>query len=292
MTEVSASPSAGDLPPDQEDIIVADLPDYVPLHQSLVREFEKTSVIPSTPSKLIDDNIKTLMKNVKDYIDYVIDHDHLLDSENYQAFLSSQLSILEDLLKKKFELDILKNSIDSSKKEVYLRSNQEPDLSIDSLDYYQQSSNLQVGDLLQKEYEETKQQHLVSNSFQNILNSSNQYKFLRNTSLILKDPETSLPDTSSNDLEDLEVAGGKIALKDPISLNYFRDPVKSRKCNHVYEREHIVKSLESKRHCPIDGCEASISPNDLVPDELMQLRVKVYLARAKHKKPQSSFDRI
>lgn len=89
---------------------------------------------------------------------------------------------------------------------------------------------------------------------------------------LFKNPEDAIPDETEDD--ELNVSGGKISLKDPLTLNYFVKPVKSKRCNHVYEELSILLHLNTQRVCPISGCSAVLTRNDLILDKLMLIRIR------------------
>ncbi|GEQ72494.1 hypothetical protein JCM33374_g6181 [Metschnikowia sp. JCM 33374] len=82
------------------------------------------------------------------------------------------------------------------------------------------------------------------------------YQYLSNVGFVLENPEDPLPDDTTDD--ELAVSGGKISLKDPLSLDFFTEPVMSKTCKHVFEDKYIRQQLQGHAyiHCPITGCEA------------------------------------
>lgn len=268
---------------------VPDVPQYLPLHPTLFREFESSTTVSEKQLHTIDSLITTLMKNTKNFVNFSIENSYLLEESNdIDNYLQGQLKTLTNLLSQKHQLSVFKNSIDTSKAKIKHTQNNAPEISLDMLETYAISGELPLSERILYDYEETKAQH--SQSLDSVLQFNTDYNYLKNCSFILKNPEDSVPDDSVSG--DIEISGGKISLKDPISRNYFEDPWISRRCNHVYERKYVFRELANKRSCPVDGCNAVLDKNDLVPDDLMKLRVKVFLALEKNKKANLMVERL
>ncbi|XP_054712178.1 E3 SUMO-protein ligase NSE2-like [Uloborus diversus] len=60
---------------------------------------------------------------------------------------------------------------------------------------------------------------------------------------------------------------------DPLTKKTIEDPVKSRLCNHAYERSSIMKFLQKSRKCPYSGCHRVLRREDLVED--LELKKKL-----------------
>jgi len=78
--------------------------------------------------------------------------------------------------------------------------------------------------------------------------------------------------------DDLLVTETTESYKDPLTKLTIKDPVKSRTCNHSYERSTILKFLEKARKCPHSGCIHVLSRVDLMDD----LELKRKLLRIKN----------
>ncbi|SCV03291.1 LAMI_0H06986g1_1 [Lachancea mirantina] len=100
---------------------------------------------------------------------------------------------------------------------------------------------------------------------------------------ILQDPQSVIPD-DNNTNDEIKVEGGQIELKCPISQDFFRQPLISRKCGHVVDAEPLRMHFERLRsagrpvECP-QGCQRTISESEFIPDKLMELRLHIYKAR-------------
>ncbi|CAH2354999.1 hypothetical protein CLIB1423_20S01772 [[Candida] railenensis] len=265
------------------------LPSYLPLHSSLLRKFEKIHSNRPPEYDIISQSINDLVRSTRDYIEYILKKESGQDAAIYvdDTLLTNNLQALESLIRSKYDLDVLMDSTKESRSRIRQDTKEVQPLTIESL---QESTNeLDVGqnfdEVIISNYNSNLELHSSQSSFRSYLSGAPSYQYVKNVSFILTHPEDPLPDDNSalQTSDDLEVAGGKISLKDPISLQYFKDPVRSKKCLHVFESSTINSMFPDHRsgaliECPTDGCKAQISRQDLEPDELMQLRVRVYLA--------------
>lgn len=69
---------------------------------------------------------------------------------------------------------------------------------------------------------------------------------------------------------------------DPISKAVIRDPVRSKKCKHVYERAMItdyIKQQKRKAKCPYIGCSSKqLLMSDITDDSELQSQITQYMA--------------
>lgn len=268
-----------------------DLPPYFPLNQSLVKDFERTARLQTKVDQTIKESINNILSQTDEYLKFLLDDENLTSMDIDGEFFSFNLATLVELLKSQHELGIWKKSVDESKTKIRLKQRQEVELNLESLGYYQdQVDELHFGDLVKKEYEEYRDIHNQETSFQTILRTNDAYKYLKNVAFILQNPQDPLPDEVEDD--ELEVAGGKISLKDPMSLNHLHTPLISKKCGHIFEKDTVFDYLNNNNKCPVDGCGAVLTRNDLKPDNIMTLRVKAYLLQEKTKKPQGNVERL
>lgn len=269
-----------------------ELPDYYPLNQNLVVDFEGTARFQSKVDQTIKESINDIVTQTDEYLKFLLDNENLTHMEIDTEFLNTNLSALVELLRSQHNLSTWKTSVAESKVRIRLKQRGERSLNMETYEYYQNEAEngIHFGDLIRKEYEEYKDIHDQEASFETILRTNDAYKYLKNVAFILKNPQDPLPDDTADD--DLEVAGGKISLKDPISLNYFQTPLISKKCGHIFEKDIISDYLSNNRKCPVDGCDAVLLSNDLKPDNIMSLRVKAYFLQAKNRKPQKDVERL
>jgi len=96
-------------------------------------------------------------------------------------------------------------------------------------------------------------------------------------------------EASSSDDDDLIVVKADYTTIDPITRKEIVDPVRNKKCNHIYERETILQTIViSKRNgksvkCPYIGCICrDFRKSDLIKDkEVLNYIVKVKQEREK-----------
>lgn len=268
------------------------IPAYFPLHLDLLNDFERIgrSQYNFNIDSTLKESINNIINQTEEYLAFSLDETSLTTTDVDAGFLVSNLSTLEQLLKSQHELDIWKRSTDESKAKIRSKRRHETELHFLNLEEYSTRTDLPIGVLVNDEYADYKYIHNQETSFQTILKMDDSYQYLKNVAFILENPETPLPDEVQDD--DLEVAGGKISLRDPMSLNYFQIPVVSKKCSHVYEKDTIYNYLIHNKKCPVDGCDASLTRNDLKPDKIMTLRVKAYLIKEKTKKDLRNVERL
>ena len=96
-------------------------------------------------------------------------------------------------------------------------------------------------------------------------------------------PEQDYPGTVSffearQDDDDMEMTyGSRRNLKCPLTLLLFVDPLRSKKCPHVFSKvaiESMIQSSNGRCECPIPGCEQVLTLRDLQPDRVMERRVR------------------
>lgn len=256
-----------------------DLPHYFPVHLSLRVNTDFSSVLLLNQ---IDDHILALKKSTDTFLDYVSSNPHLLGDE-CTRFLNKQLGSFVKLYGAKFRLQTLQTTLKSAHREFVESRRHEQDLSLTNYQVYQEVEKANFADKIVGELHETLEGP-ERKSYDDIIRADSVYQYLKNALFVLEHPEDPIPEDVEN--EELAVAGGKISLKDPLSLNYFVHPMNSRKCGHVYEREHIMSLLESQPllNCPVTGCEETVGRSDLREDKLMALRVKVFTGRTRSRR--------
>lgn len=249
-----------------------DIPSYFPVHLRLRvnTEFSDSKLL-----NVIDDRIATVRRNTEVYLSFLIENPHLLHNSSCEEYLNKQVQAYKKLLVSKCRLHALQMSLKSAHREFVESRRQELDLSLDNYYVYKDVTKQNFADKIVAELSESD----GANDFQ----ADSSFLFLKNALFVLQNPEDPLPDDVNDD--DVAVAGGKISLKDPLSLNYFVQPVTSRKCNHAFEKQHIMRLIrESGRvNCPVTGCSAIITKEDLEDDKLMALRVKAFLAQTERR---------
>ena len=125
-----------------------------------------------------------------------------------------------------------------------------------------------------------------SPEFKEMLKKNIYYKYLKDVAFVILHPEEAIPDENEDD--DLKVSGGKISLKDSISLNYFSEPVSSIECKHTYEKLGIMDQIGTNGiiDCPLIGCHAKVKKASLEKDLLMVIRIGAFTRTNKHENRQ------
>lgn len=234
------------------------VPEKFPVHPNLsvATDFTHSQFLNS-----INTEIGSVEAACETFIKYVSANPTLLANDKTKEYLSKQLAVLDDLHKAKARLELLRTGLGTLHRHV-ISSKRGDDYESRVHDF----SESEVGDyfagLMAADSESLPSQTL---------------QFLKNALFVIKNPEDPLPDEEAED--EVSVAGGKISLKDPLSLEYFVEPVYLKKCKHVFEKEHILMLLLSSNDCPVTGCLAHLTKRDMEEDKLMALRVRAFTAR-------------
>jgi hypothetical protein len=242
-------------------------PNYMPIDKHLFREFEVVTKV-SNPVN-VDELISQTIETGYDYVDFIFKNEI---SEWDSQVLLDNCQVLRQLYFHKFQLDVLKQKISTSKQQVLEDRTSDDVLSLSTWKDYKEVEKLQFGDNIVQELSKNDN---IDELFETWLKLNNQYQVFKYLPFILNHPEESLPEDTNID-DDLNVAGGKVSLKDPITLRIFSDPVIS-KCGHTYERDSILQQMTgNSTTCAISGCEAKIEKKDLKHDKIMEIRVKSF----------------
>lgn len=273
--------------PEEDEIDVSvpdfenDLPLYFPMHLSLRvnTEFAQVQLVAQ-----INDRMAAVRKTTESFIEYIVENSHLLQDPQTLRFLGAQIDVYTRLARARYRLHALQSTLKTAHRTFLENRRDEQNLSLSNLYVYKDVVKENFADsIIAKLDSETHSEESVSA----MLAGDAALLYISNAKFVLDHPEDPLPDDLADD--DVAISGGKISLKDPLSLNYFVDPVLSRKCQHVYEKEHIFQLLEAQLplDCPVTGCAARLLRADLREDKLMALRVKVHLARTKKRDQQA-----
>ncbi|KAK6204696.1 zinc-finger of the MIZ type in Nse subunit-domain-containing protein [Scheffersomyces amazonensis] len=264
---------------------------YVPLDKGIMRDLEMACKVDSNVYSNIDELMQQIVKDTQKYINnFAEGYTWSID----EMYLNSNLKNLENLIKIKFDLDTYRSSLRTAKESIKEQMRQEAEYTEDELNTLMRENNglnrpQNLVDFMNTSLNSSGQE----DQYRRILRANEDYQFIKNVSFISKNPEDPIPD--EDDDEELNVAGGKVSLKDPISLQFFRDPVCSNKCKHTFEKSSIEAQFShgSSAQCPIDGCSKTITKNDLFPDKLMMIRVSIFKSAAsKDKEGDESLERI
>lgn len=122
------------------------------------------------------------------------------------------------------------------------------------------------------------------------LQNTAQDKLLRALPHIWQDPQCMLPDEEAAE-DELQIEGGHLELVCPITCRPFHQPMVSKKCGHVFDKEGITNYFEghSSRDCPQGACVQKLTLRDFTPDEIMKLRCLIQSKRM-HKEDEPQLD--
>ena len=276
----------------QFDLGRIELPRYYPLDQNLVRNFEKLGRSEQqNANHSIQDTIDNIVTASEDYVNFILDEGNLETIELDEEIVNTNLATVTNLLKSQLELNTWEKSLDLSKSGIRQKNYKDPEFHLNTLDHYRKDNESEhFGDTILKDYKDYKLIHESQNSFDTILKTNDAYKYLRSIIFVVKNPEDALPEDAEDD--ELAISGGKISLKDPLSLNYFKYPLISKKCSHAFEKDIIEYYLNSNSNCPVSSCPASLRINDLKPDRIMALRVKALMKKERAPKIASSVQKL
>ena len=251
------------------------LPLYVPLNRSFHRDFEKLFRASNNNNDMTTPAINQHRLTAKNYINYILENDSLeFDELTLNNFAIGYKQILESRCNlKKFE------SIGADPRITDYLNTSQP-LTLDTLDLYHSMDKPKYEEIISELHNLSSksevQAHLKSDEF---------YQLLRSITYVLKHPEESVPDEitgedddeEEEDGDDLGISGGKVSLKDPLTLNPFVDPVVA-PCAHTFEslsiRQQLQQHASGVMECPIGGCDCLLLMSNLKPDILMRIRVK------------------
>ncbi|KAL3233162.1 E3 SUMO-protein ligase MMS21 [Nakaseomyces bracarensis] len=226
---------------------------------------------------------KTLLQLV-DYID-MLDEPALV-----QAVIDLNESY-QDLLQQQAQAAQCDAELDEIKKRYLQISSAATPVTIDTVrDYIDGTTQIQS---LQQFYDDTHQEDFKNIRISN--NSNNKRKtrgsaatygaplsterLLTILPYIIDDPTCVVPDdTETEETEDdIQIEGGKIELSCPITCKPFENPMISKKCGHVFDKEgiQIYFNTPDKKKCPQGACGHELTATDFKPDQVMLLRCKI-----------------
>lgn len=264
------------------------VPDSIPLTKLLLNKFQREAVqVPHTPSKSdFDTEIDNVIRDADEYVQTRVDEERLgeVSLEYIDACIRVVEKLYEGYHQKSAYIALNKAAMD----DIRQSANEAPDISLSSLKHFQENPPTAFNITLDSYYSN----NVSKESVEQQVNKELKLQRIRNIRYILENPEDPLPDHDSQD-DELAVSGGKVSLKDPISLQFFENPVRSRKCGHTYENRPILLQLRGGgTHCPISGCHHDLLVSDLVPDTLMKLRVQVYKSQQSQKRRATKLETV
>lgn len=216
---------------------------------------------------------ESIPETVKLYLDKILSSDDEINEGELEN-LTTILESYERNLKSRKHFEMFSNQFRTARTQIKSSSQNQRELTISNIETFRNNDD------------EPLFSDLIAEPINVEINSS--LSFLKHALFIIKNPTEPLPDSNNNDGDDddeLQIEGGKIDLKCPITLQLFKDPYMSKKCGHTYDAEAIKTTFGTHGQiCPTPGCPASLLASDFKRDDLMALRVKAFKKQeAKHK---------
>jgi len=257
-----------------------ELPKYFPVSDNMTHNFETLR----DNSAALDELRKTqtnILKAANTYFELLFPDDTSESDSSKSIVESVDVELIKELLdayeklaKAQSQTRHFNKTFHNAKQEIRDRIRTEPELTTSNLNDYIQlgDSKKSFGQILENNLEKTSDIQVDSNN--------QDYIFLKNATFVLDHPLDPLPDEDADD--EIEVGGGTIDLRCPVSMNIFVTPMISKKCGHTFDIlsiENTWRNSNVVEDCPIPGCSARLRRGDFIPDRLMTLRVKSYKAQ-------------
>lgn len=302
---------------DQEDDF--QLPDYYPLTSQVRTEIIRFSVDKEMMhlDRLVSDIQKELKDDIHAYIDNKLELENSTLINNFASECNNSNEITDATVNKKgnnltelfakckeklFKNDLLRDSkslykslldydeqcavITKSFRDMKSEINErvgtiDVPLELSNLDQFKNIGNiLTVTEILEKASNNNEKE--ISNNG----NSKEKLKELISSIYVSINPESQIPtfnddkDEVDGDDDDIEIEGGIVSLKCPISQQIIETPVKSSICGHTYDKKSIMELLSREsldtniKRCP--ECHAELTVTNLVKDNIMSIRLAAY----------------
>ncbi|KAH3675628.1 hypothetical protein WICMUC_002545 [Wickerhamomyces mucosus] len=268
-----------------------ELPQYFPLPSDT--NFEKVKNLSIKDEELAGTE-KDILDSAKYYLDLILEERGKTSSSIYKTdVLVDLLSSYEKLVKTRIESKYFSDRFNFVKNEIKQRSRTEEQISNKNIERFGVGNKTQsFSKILESKLEA--QKHKISEQVirQTIMQNPD-YKFLKYAPFIIEDPLKPLPEENDGENDDLEVEGGIVDLKCPISYKLYEAPFISKVCSHVFDKTAIANTFSgTSKKCPIPGCGALLTVKDFAPDRVMELRVKSHKIHEKQKSKNSKIERL
>lgn len=251
------------------------IPACVPIHHTLAQDVLKIRDETVQESDLIETK-KKLFEAALKFLDEIVQTPSRPGDDEDTGRLAPLMKLIKSIdrvSEAEDESRMFKRSFNEVRETVWNRMKNEPELTMENVGMYAQRDpeNTLFSRILEKRLEEDSK--VLERNKTSVTHKDHLY--LKNAAFIIDHPLDPLPDENADD--DLQVEGGKVDIKCPLSLRIFEQPMRSKKCGHTFDYSAIK---DTWRHnvepCPVLGCGSRISINDFEPDELMNLRVKSF----------------
>ncbi|KAH3682643.1 hypothetical protein WICPIJ_006388 [Wickerhamomyces pijperi] len=276
---------------------MSQLPTYVPIDiQS--KEFRELSSY-----LLADDDLKgtcdDIIASAMEYLGGIIEEDFSSRSVREDGELDrlepvkTLVESYEKLALSRMETLYFNRAFIDGKQEIMDRFQQEPPLTVDTIAHYA-SISPNTKDLTQLIEEKANSKIISQKSKRKVLESNKDYRYLKNATFIIDNPLEPIPKEGEENDDDLEMAGGTVDLKCPITYKTFENPMISKKCEHIFDQAAIEDLWRrgGAIDCPVPGCGKSLLKSDFEPDRIMSLRVKSWARLQIKLEKQQTYERI
>lgn len=251
-------------------------PNSVPLHPHASKKFHNIRTID------LSSNFKVAKRQFIDTFSLLIE----CSSTNIDEQVNSLILSYQQIVAYEKESSSLEQQVRSLKQEYKSLSDQCQPVDLTTWDQYRTNElptppklSAMFADLTQDEQQ--RENTYISST------ATTDDKILKAIPYIWKDPTCVIPDQQfslTNDEDDLHIQGGKIELICPITCITFKNPMMSKKCEHVFDKDGIKNYFQGypSRDCPQGGCSQNLTLRDFIPDELMKLRCKIAQLKEKN----------
>ncbi|CCH42524.1 E3 SUMO-protein ligase [Wickerhamomyces ciferrii] len=267
-----------------------ELPTYFPISEHVLPDFEGLRSNSNALNELRETQSE-ILKAANTYFESLFPEDssvqwNVEESGNVEI-IKSLLESFEKLSRAQQQTKFYNDVFETTRSAVRNRARNEPELSLRNIDMYKKA------DPDKKSFSQLLEERLSNPPTFKVNSNNPDFIFLKNATFVIDHPLDPLPDEEEDD--DLQIGGGKIDLKCPISMNIFESPMLSKKCSHTIDQKSLFgiwKSPNSTEDCPILGCSKTLRRADFVPDRLMALRVKSYKAQQERLENAEDYDRL
>lgn len=242
-----------------------ELPLYLPIQQSIHSDFERMTRFPQNVANQVQETIQRLTKLSDAHVNYMLEQLRTDVAE----YLDQIIAAITELTVAEADLNQYTIVLNQSRDIIRAKMAHDPELSLAEIPELCKIQELNFGDYMSEQYIKLCASHATP--------KSDLCRYLEAVKFVIQNPQDPIPEDTVGE-DDINVSGGKISLKDPISLDYYKNPVICSLCNHSFEKEFILAHINSGNNdCPVAGCNSQVKKEELLPDKIMQFRVKLYL---------------
>lgn len=268
------------------------IPEYVPVSRDMTGELLKISNH-SVPAKELQDTHDQMMKSALEFLDQIVETPTRPgdDEEERLAPLKQIIDSFDKLTRSQKETRSFYKAFEQTRTMINQKSKTEPHLTLENLNTF---NNVDLDrNMFSRVIQKVLDENADTGGAYDSNNDNDDYIYLKNAAFIIDHPLDPLPEEQQGDDDDIQVEGGKIDLKCPISLKIFENPMKSVKCGHTFDLEGISGTWHNRdEQCPILGCGKVLRRTDFKKDDLMNLRVKSYYRLQKKLENNENVERL